>query len=65
MEKKIQRMFSVSEIISFELVVLNAQFCRERILVIESQYVIKQSEDSRYYKDKFFALKFSPSDQKI
>ena len=57
MEKTIHRMFSVSEIISFELVVLNTQFCRERILVIDSQYVNKQSEDSRYYKDRMFRTK--------
>ena len=57
MEKKIQKMFSVSEITSFELAMLNTQFYRERILVIESQYVNKQSEDSRYYKDRIFCTK--------
>ena len=46
--ENIQKIFSVAEIIAIELVALNTHFYRQRILVIQSQYVNKQSEDLRY-----------------
>ena len=49
MQKKIEKKFLVSEIIAFELVALNTQFYRERILVIGSQYVKKHSQDFRFH----------------
>ena len=47
--EKIEKIFLFSKIISFELVTLNTHFCGERILVIVSQYVKKQSQDFSYY----------------
>ena len=48
MQQKIDKIFSVFEIIAIELVALNTHFYRDRILVIDSQYVKKQSQDLRY-----------------
>ena len=45
MEKK----FWILAKIAFELISLNTHFYRERILVIGSQYVSKQSQEFRYY----------------
>ena len=44
MQKNFDQIFSVSEIIAFEFIVLNTHFYRERILVIESKYVNKESQ---------------------
>ena len=52
--ENIQKIFSVAEIIAIELVALNTHFYRQRILVIQSQYVNKQSEDLRYTKERLF-----------
>ena len=49
MEKKIEKMFWILEKIAFQLISLNNQFYREKILVIGSQYVNKQSQYFRYY----------------
>ena len=49
MQKKIQKIFLDFEIIAFELVALDTRFYWERILVIGSQYVNKQSQDYRYF----------------
>ena len=49
MQKNIKKMFSVLEIISFELVSLRTQFYEQRIIVIGSQYIDKQSQGFRYY----------------
>ena len=49
MHKKIEKISTVSKIIAFELVALSTHFYRERILVIGSQYVNKQSQDFKYY----------------
>ena len=48
-EKKIEKIFWVLEKTAFELIFLNIHFYRERLLVIGSQYVNKQSQDFRYY----------------
>ena len=48
-QSKIQKKSLVSEIIGFELVALKSPFSRERILVIGSQFVNRQSRDFRYY----------------
>ena len=48
MQKKIEEICSVSEITPFELVALNTHFYRQSILIIQSQYVNKQSKDLRY-----------------
>ena len=53
-QKKIEKIFLVLEIIAFELVVLETHFSRDRILVIWNQYVNKQSQDFTYLKDKIF-----------
>ena len=53
-QKKIEKIFLVLEIIAFELVVLETHFSRNRILVIWNQYVNKQSQDFTYLKDKIF-----------
>ena len=47
MQQKNQKIFSDFEIISFELLALDTPFYWERILVIGSQYVNKQSQDFR------------------
>ena len=47
--KKSHNTFFDLHIIAFDLVVLNTGFKWERILVIGSQYVNKQSQDFRYY----------------
>ena len=47
-QKKIEKIFLVLEIIAFELVVLETHFSRDRILVIWNQYVNKQSQDFTY-----------------
>ena len=49
MEKKIEKMFWILEKIAFQLISLNNQFYRDKILVIGSQYVNKQSQYFRYY----------------
>ena len=54
MHKKIEKISTVSKIIAFELVALSTHFYRERILVIGSQYVNKQSQDFKYYQDQIF-----------
>ena len=48
-EKKIGKKFWVLEKISFELILLNTHLYRERISVIGSQYVNKDSQDFRCY----------------
>ena len=48
MWKKIRKIFFDFEIIAFELVALDTWFYLERILVIGSQYVNKQSQDFSY-----------------
>ena len=48
MEHKNQNILSTSEIIALSLVVLNTHFYQQRILAIDSPYVIKQSQDFRY-----------------
>ena len=58
MQKKIQIICFNLEINAFDLVALNTCFYWERILVIGCQYVKKQSEDFRYYKDKTFRAYF-------
>ena len=66
MQKTIEKIISVLQMISFELIPLNTHFCWQRILVIGSQYIKKRSQDIRYYtKTEFFELKFFQSDQKI
>ena len=54
MEKKIEKIFLVLEKSLFELILLNAYFYRERILVIGSQNVKKLSRVFRYYLDRIF-----------
>ena len=54
MEKKVEKMFFVSEKIAFELISLNTHSYLERKLVIGSQYVNKQSQDFRHYSDRLF-----------
>ena len=54
MQKNIKKIFSVLEIISFELVALRTHFYKERIILIGSQYINKQSEDFRYYSKRMF-----------
>ena len=54
MENKIEKMFRVLEETAFELISLNTLSYRERIFVIECQYVNKQSQDFRYYSDRLF-----------
>ena len=49
MHKKIKKIFFHFKIIAFELVALNTGFYWDRILVIECQYVNKQSQDFRKY----------------
>ena len=49
MQTESEKVFLVLEIIEFELVVIITNFYRERILVIGSQYVNKESHDFRYY----------------
>ena len=53
------------EIIAFEFVALKTHFYWERILVIRSQYVNKESHNCRYYWNRTFKLKFFQSDWKI
>ena len=48
-EKKIDKILWVGGKTSFELISINTNFCRERILVIASPYVNKHSPDSTYY----------------
>ena len=45
MQKKIEKIFLILEIISFEWVALIIHFYEERILVIGSQYINKWSQD--------------------
>ena len=45
MKKKFERRFWILEKISFELILLNTHFYRDRIFVILSEYVKKQSQD--------------------
>ena len=52
MQKNIKKIFSVLEIISFELVALRTHFYKERIILIGSQYINKQSQDFRYYSKR-------------
>ena len=47
--EKINKIFQVLEKAAFELISLNTHFYREKLLVIGSQYVNKQSQDFRYY----------------
>ena len=54
MQKNIKKIFSVLEIISFELVALRTHFYKERIILIRSQYINKQSQDFRYYSKRMF-----------
>ena len=54
MQKNIKKIFSVLEIISFELVALRTHFYKERIILIRSQYINKQSHDFRYYSKRMF-----------
>ena len=49
MQSRLKNKHLVSEIIEFELVVLNSPLYRERILVRGSQRVNKQSQDLRHY----------------
>ena len=49
MQKNVKKVFSIFDIISFELVALSTHFYEERIIVIGSQYINKQSQDFRYY----------------
>ena len=49
MQKKIKNMFFGLEIIAFEYVALNNSFYWERILLLGSQYVNKQSQDFKHY----------------
>ena len=49
MEKKIDKILWVWEKTLFELISINTNFCRERILVIASPYVNKHSPDFTYY----------------
>ena len=53
-KKKIEKIFSILEISAFELVAWKTYFYRERIVVIGSQYVNKQSQDFRYYWNLVF-----------
>ena len=48
MQKNIRKIFFDFEIISFELVALEARFYWETIFVNGCQYVKKQSQDYRY-----------------
>ena len=52
MQKKNENIFSILQIIPFELVAWKTNFYQEIILVIGSQYVNKQSQDFRYYCDR-------------
>ena len=54
MQKNIKKIFSVLEIISFELVALRTHFYKERIILIGSQYINNQSQDFRYYSKRMF-----------
>ena len=54
MEKKIEKTFSFSKTIAFELVALNTHFYQERTGAIGSQCVKKHSQDFRYYYDRSF-----------
>ena len=47
--EKIKKIFFDLEIIAFELVPLNTRFYRERILLMGSQSVHKESQDFQYY----------------
>ena len=58
MQKKIEQIFFDLEIIASEFVALNTRFYWERILVIGSQYVNKQSQDFRHYLNGAFASHF-------
>ena len=53
-QKRIQKIFLVSEITAFKLVALNTHFYWQRILVIGSECVNKQSQDFRYGYDRIF-----------
>ena len=55
-EKKIDKIFQVLEKAAFELISLNTHFYREKLLVIASQYVNKQSQDFRYYSERIFRI---------
>ena len=56
MQRKIVEIYVVLEIILLELVTLNTHFYEERILVIRSQYINKQSQDFRYNLEKIFRI---------
>ena len=49
MQKKMQKTFCDFEIIAFELAALDSLFYWQRIVVIGSQYVNKQSQIFRCY----------------
>ena len=49
MERKIEKIFWSLKKIAFELISLNAQFYRGRIVFIGIQYITKQAEDFIYY----------------
>ena len=54
MDKKIEKIFSFSKTIAFELVALSTHFYQERTVVIGSQCVKKHFQDFRYYYDRSF-----------
>ena len=58
MQKKIEQIFFDLEIIASEFVALNTRFYWERILVIGSQYVNKQSQGLRHYLNGAFTAHF-------
>ena len=58
MQKTILKIFFDFEIIAFELVSLNTRIYWERRLVIGCQYVKKESQDFRYYKNRIFWANF-------
>ena len=58
MQKKIEQIFFDLEIIASEFVALNTRFYWERILVIGSQYVNKQSQGLRRYLNGSFTAHF-------
>ena len=64
MKQKIEKFFLDFEIIAFELVALKTRFYWEKILVIECQYVNKQSQISDTTKTKFFELVLFQSHEK-
>ena len=58
MQKTIQKKIFDFWIIAFELIALNTCFYWERTHFIGCQYVDKQSQDLRYYYDRFFSADF-------